>query len=147
MYVRIVVSYVNGCLHFEPFHRSHPLFYHNYQSLPRMICKVYQSASHQQTLMMNLLMQIIGTAIFVFLIAHVTDKRNSYPQYTQPLLIGMAFIMNGTAFGLNCGYPLNPARDLGPRIFSVVAGYGWEAFRFHYSLPHTTNTLTCFALP
>ncbi|VDN35784.1 unnamed protein product [Gongylonema pulchrum] len=42
---------------------------------------------------------------------HVTDDRNSYPKFLQPLLIGASFIMIGTAFGLNCGYPLNPARD------------------------------------
>ena len=25
---------------------------------------------------------------------------------------------------------MNPARDLGPRIFSLVAGYGWKTFSY-----------------
>lgn len=33
------------------------------------------------------------------------------------------------AFGLNCGAALNPARDLSPRIFQVLAGYGLDALR------------------
>ncbi|TKR80155.1 hypothetical protein L596_014275 [Steinernema carpocapsae] len=73
---------------------------------------------------------IIGTAIFCIFICHITDKRNSYPAWTQPLIIGLNFVMIGTAFGYNAGYPYNPARDLGPRIFAILVGYGGEVFSF-----------------
>uniref|UniRef100_A0A1I7XPI6 Aquaporin n=1 Tax=Heterorhabditis bacteriophora TaxID=37862 RepID=A0A1I7XPI6_HETBA len=34
----------------------------------------------------------------------------------------------GTCYGMNLGYPINPARDLGPRIFSLFI-YGSQVFR------------------
>ncbi|KAK0403620.1 hypothetical protein QR680_017035 [Steinernema hermaphroditum] len=74
---------------------------------------------------------IIGTAIFCIFICHLTDKRNSYPSWAQPLLIGLNFVMIGTAFGLNAGYPYNPARDLAPRLFALLAGYGCDVFSYN----------------
>ncbi|KAE8955346.1 hypothetical protein PF005_g32427 [Phytophthora fragariae] len=40
----------------------------------------------------------------------------------------------GMAFGMNTGYAVNPARDLGPRIFTAIAGWGTKVFtlRNHY---------------
>jgi glycerol uptake facilitator-like aquaporin len=35
----------------------------------------------------------------------------------------------GMTFGFNAGYAINPARDLGPRLFTAVAGWGGEVFR------------------
>jgi glycerol uptake facilitator-like aquaporin len=32
-------------------------------------------------------------------------------------------------FGFNCGYAINPARDLGPRLFTWIGGWGTEVFR------------------
>jgi glycerol uptake facilitator-like aquaporin len=32
------------------------------------------------------------------------------------------------SFGMNAGYAINPARDLGPRLFTFVAGWGTEVF-------------------
>jgi len=78
----------------------------------------------------GLIDQIVSTALFCLLIAHVTDKRNKYPSWSQPLVIGSAFVMIGTAFAYNAGYPCNPARDFGPRLFSFVIGYGIEVFSF-----------------
>uniref|UniRef100_A0A1I7ZFN5 Aquaporin-9 n=2 Tax=Steinernema glaseri TaxID=37863 RepID=A0A1I7ZFN5_9BILA len=74
--------------------------------------------------------QIVATGLFCFFICHVTDRRNRYPSWVQPLVIGTVFVMVGTGFGHNCGYPCNPARDFGPRLFTLIAGYGGEVFSY-----------------
>ncbi|KAI1712531.1 major intrinsic protein domain-containing protein [Ditylenchus destructor] len=74
--------------------------------------------------------QVIATALFCMFIAHITDKRNHYPAWTQPLVIGTVFVMIGTCFAYNAGYPCNPARDFGPRLFTLIAGYGFEVFSY-----------------
>jgi hypothetical protein len=35
----------------------------------------------------------------------------------------------GIAFGHNCGYAINPARDFAPRLFTLMAGFGTDTFR------------------
>lgn len=72
--------------------------------------------------------QVVATAVFCLLIAHITDKRNHYPSWVQPYLVGTSFVLVGTAFAYNAGYPCNPARDFGPRLFTLIAGYGWQVF-------------------
>lgn len=72
----------------------------------------------------GLLDQTIGTAILVFLIFALIDNRNSPPQANlTPLLIGAIVVGIGMSFGALHGYAINPARDFGPRLFTVVAGF------------------------
>jgi len=72
--------------------------------------------------------QVAGTALLVLFIAIVIDKRNKIPIHLQPLLFGLGLFVVGASYGMNVGYPINPARDLGPRLFTLWAGYGWEVF-------------------
>ena len=68
--------------------------------------------------------QVIGTAILLFLIMAITDERNSPPGANlAPLLIGLIVIAIGMSFGPMHGYAINPARDFGPRLLIVVAGF------------------------
>lgn len=46
----------------------------------------------------------------------------------KPFMIGLTFWGVGASFGINTGYALNPARDLAPRIFSAIAGWGKDVF-------------------
>jgi glycerol uptake facilitator-like aquaporin len=43
-------------------------------------------------------------------------------------MVGMLVVVIGMCFGLNAGYAINPARDLGPRLFTAVRGWGWQVF-------------------
>ena len=72
----------------------------------------------------GLLDQTIGTAILVFLIFALIDNRNQPPQANlTPVLIGAIVVGIGMSFGGMHGYAINPARDFGPRLFTVVAGF------------------------
>lgn len=75
--------------------------------------------------------QIVGTAILLGAIFALSDPRNTRPpQGLAPLLVGLVVLAIGVSYGFNAGYPINPARDLGPRAFTALAGWGsgvWTA--------------------
>ncbi|KAF4091086.1 hypothetical protein AMELA_G00033070 [Ameiurus melas] len=74
--------------------------------------------------------QVIATAALVLCVLAIVDKKNiGAPKGMEPLLIGFTILAISVAMGFNCGYPINPARDLGPRLFTAVAGWGVEVFR------------------
>jgi glycerol uptake facilitator protein len=82
--------------------------------------------------------QLVGTAILVVLIAALIDNRNQAPAGNlAPLLIGFIIAVIGCSYGTNAGYALNPARELGPRLFAYLAGWGPLAFPGNYG--QTTN--------
>lgn len=73
--------------------------------------------------------QIISTAILMYAFLAITDKeRQKIPSYVQPFYFGFVISVLCLAFGLNCAATLNPARDLAPRIFTLIAGYGLSPF-------------------
>ena len=68
--------------------------------------------------------QVIGTALLLLLVLAITDDRNMPPgSNLAPLMIGLVVVAIGMSFGAMHGYAINPARDLGPRLFTVVAGF------------------------
>lgn len=72
-----------------------------------------------------LLDQIVGTAFLLMFVAAIIDMRNTGVKANLgPLMIGFAVGAIGISFGANAGYAINPARDLGPRLWAWVAG--WE---------------------
>jgi len=73
--------------------------------------------------MAGLLDQVIGTAILLMLIFAITDERNQPSGIITPLLVGLVVVGIGMAFGALHGYAINPARDFGPRLFTVAAGF------------------------
>ena len=69
--------------------------------------------------------QIIGTAILMFVILAITDLRNTSPAANlAPFIVGLLVVGIGMAWGTNAGYAINPARDFGPRVASLITGYG-----------------------
>jgi len=74
--------------------------------------------------------QVVGTALLVGVIFAITDTRNSpAPAGLAPVVVGLLVLLIGATYGFNSGYAINPARDLGPRLFTFVAGWGAEVFR------------------
>lgn len=74
--------------------------------------------------------QVVGTAVLVFSILAVTDAKNKVNPSIIPIFIGLTIGAVGMSFGYNCGFSLNPARDLGPRIFTAMV-YGGDVFAAH----------------
>jgi glycerol uptake facilitator protein len=73
--------------------------------------------------------QIVGAAVLVALVAALIDNRNQGPlSNLAPFLIGLIVAAIGFSIGTNAGYAINPARDLGPRVFTWLAGWGGLAF-------------------
>jgi MIP family channel proteins len=78
----------------------------------------------------GLIDQVVGTALLVMLVFALGDRLNAPPSPgLGPLVVGAAVVLIGMTFGYNAGYAINPARDLGPRLFTAVAGWGGEVFR------------------
>lgn len=73
-----------------------------------------------------MLAEVVGTGLLVFLIFALTDPRNGgRPDGTLPaLLIGMTVTVVIAVVAPLTQACLNPARDLGPRLFSLCIGYG-----------------------
>lgn len=73
--------------------------------------------------------EVVLTGILQMCILAIVDKNNSpAPEGTQALLIGILVVVLGVSLGMNTGYAINPARDLPPRFFTFIAGWGKEVF-------------------
>jgi len=78
----------------------------------------------------GLIDQVVGTALLIALIFALTDQKNLAPEgRLVPIHFGLLVVLIGMTFGFNAGYAINPARDLGPRLFTFVSGWGGEVFR------------------
>ena len=80
--------------------------------------------AYPELLHAGLLDQTIGTALLLLLVMAIVDERNQPPGANlTPALIGAVVVVIGMSFGGLHGYAINPARDFGPRLFTVVAGF------------------------
>ena len=78
--------------------------------------------------------QVLATALLTLLICTLTDNKYLLIDFMRikqilfsrtflihpillPAVVGCTILGLGTSLGYNCSYPLNPARDLAPRIF------------------------------
>lgn len=74
--------------------------------------------------------EILLTAFLVFSIFAITESYNTVaPQANSgAFMIGLVVAAIGASAGYLEGWPINPARDLGPRIFIYFAGWGSSAW-------------------
>jgi len=73
--------------------------------------------------------QVVGTALLLGMILAVVDKLNAAPgSNLGPFIVGLIVVAIGISFGGMYGYAINPARDMGPRLFALVAGFKNNGF-------------------
>ncbi|KAI1794876.1 aquaporin [Ganoderma leucocontextum] len=81
--------------------------------------------------------QFLGTAVLLIVVCAIGDARNGPPPPgLAPLVLFITILGIGTSLGMQTGYAINPARDLGPRLLTAMVGYGAPVFTFrsHYWL-------------
>ena len=82
----------------------------------------------------GILDQTVVTALLLTCVCAITDRKNmkvaavtvvtllsvlcQVSKQCVPLFIGLTVLAIGISFGYNCGYAINPARDLAPRLFT-----------------------------
>lgn len=75
--------------------------------------------------------QVLLTGLLQLCLFAITDKRNNPAQQgTQAVVIGLLVVIIGVSLGMNSGYAINPSRDLPPRFFTFIAGWGVQVFRY-----------------
>lgn len=67
--------------------------------------------------------QVLGTAILMMLVFAIVEEHNIPSTDLWPLTIGLLVVGIGMSFGALHGYAINPARDFGPRLLAVLAGF------------------------
>ncbi|KAI8049665.1 aquaporin-like protein [Syncephalis plumigaleata] len=76
----------------------------------------------------HFLSEFMGTLILMVTICAVTDRRNNFDSdIVLPIVLGFTVTCLLVALGFTTGLSLNPARELGPRIFGLFV-YGGSAF-------------------
>ncbi|KAL1776219.1 aquaporin-7 [Sigmodon hispidus] len=82
------------------------------------------------TLWLGFVDEVFVTGILQLCLLAITDKKNS-PALpgTEALEIGILICVIGVSLGMNSGYAINPSRDLPPRFFTFIAGWGNQVFR------------------
>lgn len=82
------------------------------------------------TLWRGFLDEVFVTGMLQLCLFAITDKKNNPAlQGTEPLVIGILVAALGVSLGMNTGYAINPSRDLPPRFFTFIAGWGTQVFR------------------
>ncbi|KAG6848277.1 hypothetical protein H0H93_001620 [Arthromyces matolae] len=77
--------------------------------------------------------EFLGTALLVFVILAATDKHNApAPAGLLPVALFITFIGIAAGLGIDTGFAINPARDLGPRLLTSMVGYGKAVYTFRH---------------
>ncbi len=68
--------------------------------------------------------QVIGTAILMFGILAAGDfAAKNNVGWIVPFIVALLVVVIGMSLGAMNGYAINPARDFGPRLFALLAGF------------------------
>ncbi|XP_027696647.1 aquaporin-9 [Vombatus ursinus] len=73
--------------------------------------------------------QVMSSAFLLLVVFAVFDEKNwRVPKGLEPVVLSLLIFVLTSSLGMNSGCAMNPARDLGPRIFTALAGWGLEVF-------------------
>ncbi|XP_076984144.1 aquaporin-9 [Tamandua tetradactyla] len=73
--------------------------------------------------------QVVATMFLLIIVFAIFDSKNlGVPKGLEPIVIGLMIVVISSSLGLNSGCAMNPARDLGPRLFTALAGWGFGVF-------------------
>jgi len=73
--------------------------------------------------------EFFTTALLLAFVFALDDQRNVAPKSNMgPFMVGMVIFGLCMSFGSVSGLAMNPARDLGPRLFMAMAGWGPGVF-------------------
>lgn len=85
--------------------------------------------SQYMSLGRSFLDQVVGTGMLMLCILCLNEKRNTpAPSKLIPPIVAVIVLGISMSMSANCGGAINPARDLGPRLFTLTAGWGTEVF-------------------
>ena len=69
--------------------------------------------------------------ILLMVVCAFADPRNAaLPAPMLPIALFITILAEGLCMGMQTGYALNPARDLGPRMMTAMVGYGTQGTSF-----------------
>uniref|UniRef100_A0A8D0EE43 Aquaporin 9 n=1 Tax=Salvator merianae TaxID=96440 RepID=A0A8D0EE43_SALMN len=73
--------------------------------------------------------QVMSTAVLLLGVFAIFDEDNlRAPKGLEPIAVGLLIILLTSSMARNSGCAMNPARDLAPRLFTYIAGWGTEVF-------------------
>ncbi|XP_037535122.1 aquaporin-7 [Nematolebias whitei] len=82
------------------------------------------------SLMGGFIDQVFGTAMLLLCLMALSDQKNQpAARGGEPLTVGLVVVLIGLSLGSNSGYAINPTRDIAPRVFTAIAGWGVDVFR------------------
>lgn len=74
--------------------------------------------------------QVFGTAMLLLCLMALSDQKNKPAAAgSEPVAVGLLVLIIGISLGSNSGYAINPTRDIAPRVFTAIAGWGVDVFR------------------
>ncbi|NXD30932.1 AQP7 protein, partial [Spelaeornis formosus] len=93
--------------------------------------------------------EFMATIMLILGILVIQDEKNNAAiKGAQPMLMGILVVGIGLGMGMNTGYAINPSRDLPPRIFTAMAGWGMAVFTADHAwwwVPIIAPILGCLA--
>lgn len=81
------------------------------------------AATGSYSLLNAVIAEIFGTAVLLWGVLASGDSKNTGLMHNLgPFLVGFTVLSVGLSLGGPSGYAINPARDLGPRLFGALVG-------------------------